>query len=158
MLDLVARHRAAALLSLPFALGCAAAAAQPAASAQPAAVPRAAALPASHPPEPITRTLLEHHDLPELPGWEARLYLIEYAPGVSAPLHHHPVPSLGYVFSGSFESAFGDQPPIVVREGQSFMDQALTPHTLFRNLDPARPLRFVISYVVQKDAPVVLTP
>jgi quercetin dioxygenase-like cupin family protein len=129
---------------LPFALACAAATAQPAT--------------ASHRVEPITRTLLEHHDLPELPGWEARLYLIEYGPGVSAPLHHHPVPSLGYVFSGSFESAFEGQPPVVVREGQSFVDRALTPHILFRNLDPARPLRFVISYVVQKDAPVVITP
>jgi quercetin dioxygenase-like cupin family protein len=148
MLALVARHRPSALLSLlPFALACSAAAAQPAAPP-----------PAPQHPEPITRTLLEHHDLPELPGWEARLYLIEYGPGVSAPLHHHPVPSMGYVFSGSFESAFGDQPPVVVREGQSFMDQAVTPHTLFRNPDPARPLRFVISYVVQKDAPVVLTP
>lgn len=148
MLHLVARHCTPALLTLlPFALACAAASAQPAGSQ-----------PASPHAEPITRTLLEHHDLPELPGWEARLYLIEYGPGVSAPLHHHPVPSMGYVFSGSFESAFGDQPPVVVREGQSFMDQAVTPHTLFRNLDPARPLRFVISYVVQKDAPVVITP
>lgn len=153
MLDLVEPRRASALLSLlPFALACAAAAAQPAA-AQPAGVPTAA-----QPPEPIRRTLLEHRDLPELPGWETRLYLIEYGPGVSAPVHHHPVPSMGYVLSGSFESAFDGQPPVVVREGQSFVDQALASHTLFRNLDPARPLRFVISYVVQKDAPVVITP
>lgn len=148
MITLVARHRMSALFALlPLALACGAAAAQPAGAPSTSAQP-----------EPITRTLLEHHDLPELPGWEARLYLIEYGPGVSAPLHHHPVPSMGYVFSGSFESAFGEQPPVVVREGQSFMDQAVTPHTLFRNLDPARPLRFVISYVVQKDAPVVITP
>ena len=148
MLDRTPRHHTSALLSLlALALGCASAAAQPASLA-----------PASAPAQPITRTLLEHRDLPELPGWETRLYLIEYGPGVSAPLHHHPVPSFGYVFSGSFESAFGDQPPVVVREGQSFVDEAVTPHTLFRNLDPARPLRFVVSYVVQKAAPVVLTP
>lgn len=106
----------------------------------------------------ISRTLLEHYDLPQMPGWESRLYLVEYGPGVSAPVHHHPVRGLGYVLSGRFESAFGSEPPALVRAGQGFIEREDLPHTLFRNPDPINSLRFVISFVVRTGAPVVETP
>ncbi len=78
---------------------------------------------AGPPAPPIARTLLEHHDLEESPGWEMRLYLIHYEPGVAAPAHHHPVEGLGYVVRGSFESAFQGEAPVVIHEGQSFRDR-----------------------------------
>jgi quercetin dioxygenase-like cupin family protein len=102
--------------------------------------------------------LLEHYDLPEMPGWESRLYLVEYGPGAAAPSHHHPVRGLGYVLSGSFESAFGNEPPALVHAGQAFVERENQPHTLFRNPDPVTPLRFVISFVVRIGAPVLETP
>lgn len=108
--------------------------------------------------DPIRRTLLSHCDLPDMPGWELRLYLIEYAPGAAAPLHHHPVEGLGYVITGSFESAFEKEAPVVVHEGQSFLDRRSVPHVLFRNIDSSKPLRFVIAYVVPHGAPVVAIP
>jgi len=106
----------------------------------------------------ISRRLLQHYDLPEMPGWESRLYLIEYGPGVAAPLHHHPVRGLGYVLSGSFESAFGDEAPAHVLTGQSFIERENAPHRLFRNPDPVKPLKFVMSFVVRVGAPVLETP
>lgn len=106
----------------------------------------------------ISRRLLLRRDLPNLPGWETRLYLIEYPPGVAAPAHHHPVEGLGYVVSGSFESAFEGESPVVVKAGQSFVERAQVAHTLFRNPDPSRPLKFVIAFVVARDAAVVVTP
>jgi len=134
------------------------AAAPPTTTAAPAAAPATAPTAGPASATPITRTLLQHADLPDRPGWETRLYLIEYGPGVAAPLHHHPVIGLGYVLSGSFESAFEGEAPVTVREGSGFIDRAITPHTLFRNLDPARPLRFLMSYAVRKGEPVVETP
>jgi quercetin dioxygenase-like cupin family protein len=106
----------------------------------------------------ISRQLLESHPLPEMPGWETRLYLIEYAAGVQAPVHHHPVAGTGYVVSGAFESAFEGEKPVVVREGQSFTDAVEKSHVLFRNFHDDRPLKFVISYVVRQGEPVVVTP
>jgi quercetin dioxygenase-like cupin family protein len=114
--------------------------------------------PAASSHEPISRTLLRQMDIPALPGWETRVYLIEYGPGVSAPLHHHPVDGLGYVIHGSFESAFENETPAIVQQGESFTDPALKQHTLFRNADAAEPLSFVMIYTVQKDAPVVIVP
>jgi quercetin dioxygenase-like cupin family protein len=109
-------------------------------------------------PQSISRTLLLRQDLPNLPGWETRLYLIEYAPGVAAPAHHHPVEGLGYVVSGSFESAFEGEPATVVRAGQSFRERAQVSHVLFRNADAEHPLKFVIAFVVARGTAVVVTP
>jgi quercetin dioxygenase-like cupin family protein len=132
---------------LVLSTACASGAARPAGAAKPSA--QAA---------PITRTLLDHYDLPDAPGLGSRLYLIEYAPGVAAPVHHHPVEGLGYVLSGSFESTFQGEAPVVVHAGQSFRERALVSHLQFRNLSPAEPLRFMLAFVVQKDAPVLETP
>ena len=106
----------------------------------------------------ISRTLLAHYDLPQMPGWESRLYLVEYGPGVTAPVHHHPVRGLGYVLSGRFESAFGSESPALVHAGQGFIERENLTHTLFRNPDPIHSLKFVISFVVRTGAPVVETP
>ncbi|HET9933010.1 MAG TPA: cupin domain-containing protein [Polyangiaceae bacterium] len=106
----------------------------------------------------ISRTLLDQADLPDMPGWETRLFLIEYAPGVAAPKHHHPVGGVGYVLSGSFESAFEGQKPTIVREGQSFRDLPEASHVLFRNADNSKSLKFIIMYVVRKGEPVLMTP
>lgn len=107
---------------------------------------------------PIQRTLLQHRDVPEMPGWETRIYLIEYGPGVAAPVHHHPVEGLGYVVRGRFESAFENEAPALVHEGEGFVDRAGASHTLFRNADATRPLTFLLAYTVLKNAPVVVTP
>jgi hypothetical protein len=45
-----------------------------------------------------------------------------------------------------------------VKAGQSFVERARFAHTLFRNPDSLRPLKFVIAFVVARDAPVVVTP
>jgi mannose-6-phosphate isomerase-like protein (cupin superfamily) len=68
------------------------------------------------------------------------------------------VDGLGYIIRGSFESAFENETPTIVHQGESFTDPALTPHTLFRNPDAAEPLSFLMIYTVQKDAPVVIVP
>lgn len=106
----------------------------------------------------ISRTLLDQADLPDLPGWETRLFLIEYGPGVAAPKHHHPVGGVGYVLSGTFESAFEGEKPTIVREGQQFRDLPQVSHVLFRNTDRSKPLKFLILYVVRKGEPVLMTP
>jgi len=85
-----------------------------------------------------------------MPGWETRLYLIEYPPGVVAPRHAHPVVGIGYVLEGRFESAFEGETPTVVEAGRSFVDKAEVVHVLFRNPDPIHPLRFLIAYTIRK--------
>jgi quercetin dioxygenase-like cupin family protein len=74
---------------------------------------------------------------------------ITYPPGSSAPPHCHPVGGLVYIVEGVAESAYGNDAPQRYEAGQTFQDRADVPHTLFRNCDPDRPLRFLASYVLE---------
>jgi quercetin dioxygenase-like cupin family protein len=97
----------------------------------------------------IRRTLINKRPVIDLPGWETRLYLVEYGPGAVAPLHVHPAAGVGLVLDGTFESAFGDDPAVQVHAGQGFVDSAGVPHRVFRNLSSDHELRFVIAYTIK---------
>ena len=109
-------------------------------------------------PSPIQRTLLCASPVEGLPGWETRLYLIEYAPGADGSGHHHPVVGVGHMLSGTILSAFGNQNPVAIHEGESFVDAAHEIHTVSRNASETEPLRFVIAYTVKQGEPVTVLP
>jgi quercetin dioxygenase-like cupin family protein len=107
----------------------------------------------------IKRTLIDRKPAAELPGWETRLYLIEYPPGAAAPLHIHPAIGVGFVIDGRFESAFGDEPVVEVQSGHGFVDQAGVTHRVFRNPSPDHGLRFVVAYTLRAgDEPLHVVP
>ena len=87
-------------------------------------------------PAEVTRSLLSQQELP----------------GARSKPHVHPSPGLGYVLEGSFESSFDDGPVTTTRAGESFVDVPGQTHH-FRNPDPERRLRFVISGTFHKDEP-----
>jgi quercetin dioxygenase-like cupin family protein len=74
-------------------------------------------------------------------------YRITVPPGASAPPHCHPAVGMGYVIEGEFESQFLGGPITHKRAGDSFVDEALTEHVLFRNPSKTAPLLFVVVYV-----------
>jgi quercetin dioxygenase-like cupin family protein len=102
----------------------------------------------------VRRTLVASHPLDDIPGWELRLLLIEYPPGVVADPHTHPVPGVGYVLEGSFASAWGDDGATasITREGEAFVDRARERH-LFRNASATSPLRFLVAYAIPIGTP-----
>ncbi|MGB8028764.1 MAG: cupin domain-containing protein [Terracidiphilus sp.] len=106
----------------------------------------------------IQRKLLCSSAVEGLPGWETRLYLIEYPPGADGSGHHHPVVGLGYILSGIILSAFGDDPAIEIHAGEAFQDDAHRIHTISRNASETDPLRFVIAYTVKQDEPITTFP
>ena len=106
----------------------------------------------------IRRTLLCSSPAEGLPGWEKRLYLMEYPQGADGSGHHHPAVGLGYMLRGTILSAFGDEQPIAIREGESFVDAAHQIHTVSRNASKTEPLRFVIAYTVKHGEPVTVLP
>ncbi|MDA9404681.1 cupin domain-containing protein [Bradyrhizobium sp. CCBAU 45389] len=96
----------------------------------------------------VTRKVLER--LP-LPGRQQELMVVEvtYPPGGTAPLHRHPVAGAIYIVEGVAESAYGSDEPRQYRAGETLQDRADVPHTLFRNCDPDRPLRFLTIYALE---------
>ncbi len=107
---------------------------------------------------PIQRTLLCASPVDGLPGWETRLYLIEYAPGADSSGHYHPAVGVGYMLSGTILSAFGNESAVAIHEGESFVDAAHKIHTVSRNASETEPLHFVIAYTVTQGEPVTVLP
>ena len=101
----------------------------------------------------IKRTLLETSPVAGMPGWETRLYLIQYPAGADGGGHWHPVVGIGYVLSGSIVSAFGDDAPETFTAGQSFQDPANIMHTISRNPSTTEPMSFIIAYTVKTGEP-----
>jgi quercetin dioxygenase-like cupin family protein len=68
--------------------------------------------------------------------------------------HTHPVPGVGYVLEGAFESAWGEDgaAATVTHQGESFVDRAHERH-LFRNASATSPLRFLVAYAIPIGAP-----
>jgi quercetin dioxygenase-like cupin family protein len=106
----------------------------------------------------IKRSLLQVSPMDAMPGWETRLYRVDYEPGADGSGHHHPVVGLGYVLSGSVLSAFSDEEPVLYRQGESFMDRANEVHTVCRNASDAEPLTLLLAYTVKHDEPVTVNP
>ena len=92
---------------------------------------------------PIRRTVLERRPIPGT-DQSMELILVTFQPGVSAPLHHHPVAGLNYIVEGTAESAYGHVAPKLYREGDTLQDLPNVPHTVFRNPDKNKVLRFLI--------------
>jgi quercetin dioxygenase-like cupin family protein len=142
-------RRAVIAIAIAAAGGCAGA---PRAATAPTAS-AASAAPAASTDDGIRRTLVGQQDLPDVPGWETRVVLVEYAPGAAAPSHTHPATGIGYVLSGRFESQFGDEPIVTHGAGESFLERSDAPHRLFRNPDATRPLRFLVTFTLRKGEP-----
>ncbi|WP_035966418.1 cupin domain-containing protein [Bradyrhizobium sp. YR681] len=95
----------------------------------------------------VTRKVLERLPMPG--NQELMVVEVSYPPGGVAPLHRHPVAGAIYIVEGVAESAYGSDEPRQYRAGETLQDRADLPHTLFRNCDPDRPLRFLTIYVLE---------
>ena len=106
---------------------------------------------------PISRTVLERRPIPGTDQSMA-LILVTFQPGVSAPLHHHPVAGLNYIVEGTAESAYGRDAPRLYRAGDTLQDLPNVPHTIFRNPDKDKVLRFLIFANLRADQPYTVAP
>lgn len=106
---------------------------------------------------PISRTILEQQPIAGTDR-EMDVILVVYQPGVVAPKHHHSSAGFNYVLEGTAESAYGNETPRQYRAGETFMDQADVPHTLFRNPDQHKLLRFLIVANVKANQPYTFAP
>jgi hypothetical protein len=113
----------------------------------------------------IRRTILQRLPIPELPGYESRLVLLEYPPGVKAPLHTHPVAATGYIIDGDVLSVWeqvgadgrgnGIEGEVErYTKGESFVDWGERRHLRSENVTEVREgesgwLRMVMSYVIK---------
>jgi quercetin dioxygenase-like cupin family protein len=111
-------------------------------------------LPAAGPA--ASRVELMRRAIPGADDMEAVLFLISLPPGAAAPVHAHPGIGVGYVLEGIYESQYEGEELRRFTTGEAIYDLAHTPHLIARNASPTLPLRFLMTFVVQKGGSTLL--
>ena len=101
-------------------------------------------------------TPLMSKDLPEAPGKEALMILVEYPPGSSDPVHRHNAHALVYVLEGSIVMQVKGGNQVTLRPGQTFYEGPGDVHVVGRNASSTKPAKFMVVLIKDKGAPVVV--
>lgn len=115
-----------------------------------------AAQPAAAAPEAKV-TPLRTEPLPEYPGKEAEMIIVEYPPGSVDPVHRHDAHAFVYVLEGSIVMALKGGKEVTLKPGDTFHEGPNDIHTVGRNASATQPARFVVLLIKNKGAP-ILTP
>ena len=99
-------------------------------------------------------TSLMSKDLPENPGKEMLMILVEHAPGGSNPSHRHNAHAMVYVLEGSVQVKGGKQ--VTLTAGQSFYEGPDDVHVVDRNASSTKPAKFLVVLIKDKGAPAVV--
>jgi quercetin dioxygenase-like cupin family protein len=100
-------------------------------------------------------TPLMQKDLPEMPGKEGEMIVVEYPPGSVDPVHRHHAHAFVYVLSGSIIMQVKGGKQVTVKPGETFYEGPNDVHTVGRNASKTEPAKFVVFFIKDKGAPVL---
>jgi len=111
--------------------------------------------PKEAPKEAKVTTLLSK-DLADLPGKEGVMITVEYPPGSSDPIHRHNAHAFVYVLEGSIVMQVRGAKEVTLTPGQSFYEGPNDVHVVGRNASQTKPAKFVVFFVKDKGAPILV--
>ncbi len=101
-------------------------------------------------------TELMSKDLTNLPGKEGLMITVEYPPGSSDPIHRHKAHAFVYVLEGSIVMQVRGGKEVTLTPGQTFYEGLDDVHVVGRNASKTKPAKFVVFFVKDKGAPVLV--
>ena len=101
-------------------------------------------------------TDLMSKDLPNLPGKEGLMITVDYPPGSSDPIHRHNANAFVYVLEGSIVMQVRGGKEVTLTPGQTFYEGPDDVHVVGRNASKTKPAKFVVFFVKDKGAPVLV--
>ena len=102
-------------------------------------------------------TELLSKDLTNLPGnKEGLMITVEYPPGSSDPIHRHNAYGFVYVLEGSIVMQVRGGKETTLTPGQTFYEGPDDVHVVGRNASQTKPAKFVVFFVKDKGAPVLV--
>lgn len=114
------------------------------------------ARPAMAAPEASVTPLLSE-PLPEYPGKEVQMIVVDYPPGAADPVHRHDAHAFIYVLEGSIVMGVKGGKELTLKVGDTFHETPNDMHTVGRNASSTRPARFVV-FLLKKKGAQILTP
>lgn len=95
-------------------------------------------------------------DLADIPGKEAVMVTVEYAPGGTTPIHRHNAHTFVYVLEGSVVMQLKGGKEVTLQPGDTFYEGPDDVHLVSRNASNTRSAKFVVFFVKAKGAPVLV--
>ena len=95
-------------------------------------------------------------DLKDCPGKEGLMVIVEYPPGSSDPIHRHNAHAFVYVLEGSIVMQVRGGKETTLTPGQTFFEGPDDVHVVGRNASKTKPAKFVVFFVKDKGAPVLV--
>lgn len=104
-----------------------------------------------------TVTPLTTEPLPEYPGKEVQVIMVDYPPGSVDPVHRHDAHAFVYVLEGSIVMGLNGGKEVTLHAGDTFHEGPGDVHTIGRNASETKPAKFIVLLIKAKGAP-ILTP
>jgi quercetin dioxygenase-like cupin family protein len=101
-------------------------------------------------------TPLLSKDLTEFPGKEGVMITVEYPPGSTDPVHRHNAHGFIYVLEGSIVMQVKGGKEVTLTPGQTFYEGPSDVHVVGRNASQTKPAKFVVFFVKDKAAPILV--
>jgi quercetin dioxygenase-like cupin family protein len=95
-------------------------------------------------------------DLTELPGKEVLMITVEYPPGSTDPIHRHNARAFVYVLEGSIVMQVKGGKEVTLTPGETFYEGPDDVHTVGRNASTTKPAKFLVFFIKDKSAPVLV--
>ena len=95
-------------------------------------------------------------ELTGIPGKEATMVTVEYAPGASSPEHRHNAHTFVYVLDGSVVMQVKGGKEVTLGPGQTFYESPDDVHAVSRNASSTSPAKLLVFFVKQKGAPITV--
>ncbi|WHZ23834.1 MAG: hypothetical protein OJF47_002946 [Nitrospira sp.] len=101
-------------------------------------------------------TPLTSQDLLDIPGKEAVMITVDYPPGASDPAHRHNAHVFVYVLEGSIIMQVQGHQPVTLTAGQTFYEGPNDVHVGGRNASDTTPAKFLVFFLKEKGAPLLV--
>jgi quercetin dioxygenase-like cupin family protein len=101
-------------------------------------------------------TELFSKELTNLPGKEGLMITVEYPPGSVDPIHRHNAHAFVYILEGTIVMQVRGGKEVSLTPGQTFYEGPDDVHVVGRNASKTKPAKFVVFFVKDKGAPVLV--
>ncbi len=101
-------------------------------------------------------TQLMSKDLTDLPGKEGVMITVEYPPGHADEIHRHNAHAFVYVLEGSVVMQVRGGKQVTLGPGETFYEGPDDVHVVGRNASQTKPAKFVVFFVKNKGAPILV--
>ena len=98
------------------------------------------------------------HELPDAPGKQISMVVVEFAPGAGNSAHRHPGSTVAYVLEGSVVSEVDPDKPVTYHAGQAWYELPMHTHRVARNASKTRKAKILAVLISATGQDLVLPP